>query len=529
MSLVIMKNLAKEIEGKELFNIETLTINEGDRIGLVGANGSGKSTLLNIIAGKEKPDIGFVERNTSVHMIPQLKTVQTNKSGGEQTIEYLIRSFKMKNFELLLADEPTTHLDVSHLEWVEQEFKRFEGSFIVVSHDREFLDRVCTSIWDLDNGELKVYKGNYSDFENEKNQLFQKQKKEYKKYKQKEKQLQNAVRKKEEQANRATKKPKDLSSSEAKIIGAKPHYEKISKKLYQDSKQMETRLEQLEEVEKPQEQEKVAMKLPNMRSFHNKVILRAEHVEGKIGGRLLWGATDFYVNGGDKIAVIGDNGSGKTTLIKYLLEKSENITHTPSMKIGYFAQNLSLLDKEKSILENVQKEAIQSETLVRIVLANLLFKGNDVYKPVKVLSGGERVKVSLAKLIVGDYNTLVLDEPTNYLDLQAVEALEDLLIGYEGSIIFVSHDRRFVKKMAEKLFIIDSKELSVFEGSYEEYKNSSTEKSLNDTEKDLMRVENKLTSVLGKLSIEPSEELDQNFQKLVEKKKELKKELESEN
>lgn len=525
MSLVTMKNLSKEIKGRELFNIETLTINEGDRIGLVGGNGSGKSTLLNIIAGQEKPDTGFVERNTSVHMIPQLKAVQTNKSGGEQTIEYLIHTFKKKQFEVLLADEPTTHLDVSHLEWVEQEFKRFEGSFIVVSHDREFLDRVCTSIWELDKGKLKEYKGNYSDFEDEKNQLFQNQQKEYKKYKQKEKQLQNAMRKKEEQASRATKKPKGVSSSEAKVTGTKPHYEKISKKLHQDSKQMETRLEQLEEVEKPKEQEKVVMKLPNMRSFHNQVIIRADRLPGKIGERLLWEPTNFHIRGGAKIAILGDNGSGKTTLIKRLLEESENITHTPSMKIGYFAQNLTFLDEDKSILENVQKDAIQSETLVRIVLANLLFKGNDVYKAVRVLSGGERVKVSLAKLIVGDYNTLVLDEPTNYLDLQAVEALEDLLMHYEGSIIFVSHDRRFVQRLAEKLFIIDSNQLRVFEGDYDKYQNSYTEKSLDDTEEELMRVENELTSVLGKLSIEPSNELDEMFQKLVQKKKELKEQL----
>lgn len=524
MLFVKINQLKKEQSSKVLFDIEELVIESGNRIGLIGTNGCGKTTLLNIIAGETEPDTGVVKRNTSVKLLPQLKRTDTTKSGGEVTAEYIVQALN-ENPQLLLADEPTTHLDTSHIKWVEEQFKAFQGSYVVVSHDRAFLDHVCETIWELNDGKLKVYSGNYSQYEAEKLKQMQHQQSEYEKYKSKERQLLEAKQKKEKQAQRATKKPKNVTNSEARITGAKPYFEKKSKKLHKVASTIDTRIEQLEKVEKPKEVEAVKMDLPNVRSFKNKIIVRATKFSGKVPGKQLWKPSDFNIKGGEKVAVIGDNGSGKTTFIRRLLNQTDGITTSPSMKIGYFAQNLSVLEQDKTILENVKDGSKQTETLIRIVLAQLHFKDQDVYKEVSVLSGGEQMKVALAKLFVGDYNTLILDEPTNFLDIQAVEALETLLQSYEGSLIIVSHDRRFISTIARKLIIIDQQQLILFDGTYEEWESRDELTQMSHVEEELMRVENELTTILSKLSIEPSKQLDINFQELLAKKKKLEKRL----
>lgn len=520
MSLVRISQLKKEQSNKRLFHIEDLTINSGDRIGLVGANGCGKTTLLNMIAGIAEPDEGVIIRNTSIQLLPQLKRTKTTKSGGEVTAEYIIQALN-KNSQVLLADEPTTHLDTSHIQWVEEQFHAFQGAFVTVSHDREFLDRVCETIWELKEGKLTVYSGNYAQYEAEKKKQIQHQRTEYEKYKSKERQLLEAKQKKEQQAQKAAKKPKNVSGSEAKIKGAKPYFEKKSKKLHKVASTIDSRIEQLEKVEKPKETAPVEMDLLNVRAFKNKIIVRATNFSGEVPGKQLWKPADFYIRGGDKVAIVGDNGSGKTTLIRKLLDEAEGIKNSPSMKVGYFAQNLSVLKQDKTILKNVKEGSKQTETLIRIVLAQLHFKDQDVYKTVSVLSGGEQMKVALAKLFVGDYNTLILDEPTNFLDIQAVEALESLLQSYEGSIFLVSHDRRFVSAIANKLLIIEKQQVTMFDGIYAEWISRDESTQTNDWEEELMRVENELTTTLSRLSIEPSKELDARFQELLTKKKEI--------
>ncbi|TVP89515.1 ATP-binding cassette domain-containing protein, partial [Alkalibacterium sp.] len=224
----------------------------------------------------------------------------------------------------------------------------------------------------------------------------------------------------------------------------------------------------------------------------------------------------------EKVALLGANGSGKTTLIQKILSGDESLQLSPSLKIGYFSQDLSILDVSKSILDNVKKDAVQSETLIRIILAQLQFRGDNVYKPVDVLSGGERVKVSLAKLLAGDYNTLILDEPTNFLDIQAVEALEGLLEAYEGSILFVSHDRSFVNRTASKLWVIEDQKIQEFDGNLEEWDTARQQNApVDSTAEELMRLENKIAEVLGSLSLAFSEEKDKEFKKLLQRKKEL--------
>ena len=298
-------------------------------------------------------------------------------------------------------------------------------------------------------------------------------------------------------------------------------------KLHQNTKALETRLEKLDAVEKPKEEIPIKMTLPNTRAFENKTIIRAEKLAGQIDDKELWKPTTFFLKGGDKVGIIGSNGSGKTTLLKKIIERSDaNLSVSPAVKIGYFAQNMEILDTDKSIMENVKESSKQSETLIRTVLARLGFIGEDVYKYIKVLSGGERVKVSLAKIFVSDCNTLILDEPTNFLDIYALEALEDLLKNYEGTLLVVSHDRQFISAISSKIIAFEDKELNLFEGSYEAYINRSTSESRNVKGEQLMKIEMEITAVLSQLS-DPlltkneKETLDDKFQKLLKEKQSL--------
>ncbi|SDK60659.1 ribosomal protection-like ABC-F family protein [Alkalibacterium thalassium] len=521
MPIVSLNHLSKSYGDRLLFDIAHLQIESHDRIGLVGANGSGKSTLFRLIKGLEEADSGSIERHGSIELLPQLKETNTVKSGGETTADYIIQALN-KQPKLLLADEPTTHLDISHIEWVEKSFRRFTGAFLVVSHDRAFLDKVCTSIWELEDQKLTVYKGNYSDYKEAKARELKNQQTEYEKYISKRNQLIEARDNKVKQAVNATKSKKKVGDAEYNLKGSAPYFQKKSKKLHQVQKSMDTRIDKLEKVEKPKEQAAIRIEVPDMDKLNRRFIVRMTDCVGKVPGKTLWNKATLSIKGGDKVALVGPNGSGKTTLINMLLNGDSSIQRSPSLKIGYFSQNLSTLDTSLSILDNVKQDAVQSETLIRIILAQLLFKGDDVYKPISVLSGGERVKVSLAKLIAGNYNTLVLDEPTNFLDIQAVEALESLLQDYEGSVLFVSHDRSFINAVASKVWVIEDQQIHAFDGNLNQWEESKEQKEQVSTdEEELLRIENRIAEVLGALSLEYSEEKDEEFNELIRRKREL--------
>ncbi|HLR72374.1 MAG TPA: Vga family ABC-F type ribosomal protection protein, partial [Pseudogracilibacillus sp.] len=488
------------VQDRLLLNIDQLQIHENERIGLVGRNGSGKTTLLKILAEKFIPDEGTITSYVSTDLLPQLKRTDRTKSGGEITQEY-IQEILNHRPALFFADEPTTNLDTNHIHWIEKKLKNWQGACVIVSHDRSFLDNLCSKIWEIEEGKITEYTGNYSDYQQQK-QLEEKQEQlASEKYQRERKQLKEAIQQKKEQAQRATKKPKDLSRSEARILGAKTYYANQQKKLQKTASAMEKRLENLEKIEKTKEMPPIKMDLPNEENFKNRIILRAESLNGKVGNRKLWNKTDFFVRGGDKLAIIGANGSGKTTLVKKIINQAPGITLSPSVKIGYFAQNLNILNHKDTILENVKSSSKQAETLIRTVLARLHFFDDDVYKPIHVLSGGERVKVALAKIFVSEANTLILDEPTNYLDIEALEALETLLKEYEGTIIFVSHDRRFIENIATRVMVIENQAINIFEGTYQQFTSEQTEKSRDIIEDKKLILETRITEILSRLSI----------------------------
>ncbi|MFO3702644.1 Vga family ABC-F type ribosomal protection protein [Staphylococcus felis] len=514
-------HIKQHVQDRLLLNIDRLQIYQNDRIGLVGKNGSGKTTLLHILDKKSFPEEGTVTQYSRCELIPQLKYMETTKSGGEVTQKYIQQSL-VKKPELLLADEPTTNLDTNYIESLERKLKDWHGAFIIVSHDRAFLDALCTTIWEIKDGDLIEYKGNYSDYIEQKELEGRQAQLAYEKYEKKKEQLEEAVKLKEEKANRATKKPKNLSSSEARLKGAKTYFANKQKKLQKTAKSLETRVDKLEKVERTKELPSLKMDILNSENFKNRIILRVEDVSGVIEERILWKAANFNVRGGDKLAIIGSNGTGKTTFIKKILQDKPGISLSPSVKIGYFSQNLDILELDKTILENVQSSSRQNETFIRTILARMHFFRDDVHKPVNVLSGGERVKVALVKVFLSNVNTLVLDEPTNFLDMEAIEAFESLLEEYEGSVIFVSHDRKFIEKIATRIMIIDNKEIKIFEGTYSQFKDrKAKEETRDEKENKKLLLEMRIAETISRLSIEPSEELEKEFQNLTNEKRKL--------
>lgn len=519
MTLLEANQLQIYVKDRLLIDINHLDIQHGDQIGLVGRNGSGKTSLLELLAGKRTADEGSIVSDATCELLPQLKNTNTTRSGGEVSQDYINQSLAKKP-DILLADEPTTNLDTANIEKLEKQLQRWQGALVIVSHDRAFLDSLCTEIWELDEGELLEYKGNYSDYAAQKELEDKQQENAYEQYEKKKSQLKHALELKEKKAQRATKEPKNVSPSEANAKGAKPYFANKQKKLRQAAKAIETRLEKLDEVEKIKEPPPVRMTLPNEETLTGRIILRLNEVTGFAGDRLLWDTTNIDVKSGDKIAIIGNNGSGKTTLLKKIMNEASGVMASHAVKIGYFSQNLDVLDVSQTVLKNVSSSSNQDETLIRTVLARLRFFQDDVHKKVAVLSGGERVKVAFAKLFVSDINTLLLDEPTNFLDIDALKALEELLRDYEGTILLVSHDRRFISGIANRILTIENQKIQVFDGTYEAYKHYEPQ-SQDPSEDDLRLLETKITAVLSQLSIEPSPELDLEFQRLIAKKREL--------
>ncbi|MBC5637440.1 ABC-F type ribosomal protection protein [Ornithinibacillus sp. BX22] len=521
MLLLEAQDIIYEVNGKEFLNVQHLQIQHGDCIGVVGKNGSGKTSLVNILTGRELDYQGTIQSEASLELLPQLKHTNTTKSGGEITQQYINKAIAKKP-QILFADEPTTNLDKEHIEKLEHQLKRWTGAIVIVSHDRAFLDALCTTIWEVEHCKVTVYPGNYTAYREQKELKIQQQQEEYIQYITRKRQLESALELKKKKAARATKNPKKKNDSDANQMGSSPYYAKKQKKLEKTANAIKTRIEKLEKVEKVKEDPPLNMDIIHEEMLGKKAIVRVEELEGKVGTRLLWSQTSFQLHAGDKVAVIGSNGVGKTTFIKKLLSKENGIEISPSVRVGYFSQNLDILNVEETILKNITTTSSQDETLIRTVLARLHFFRDDVYKQVKVLSGGERVKVAFAKIFLSDINTIVLDEPTNFLDITAVEALESLLREYRGTIIFVSHDRRFIEKVADKIIAIENQEMKLFEGNYNSYINYQP-KTLDEKEQDLMIIETKLTDVLSRLSINPDPELEREFQELLNEKKRLSK------
>ncbi|SER81616.1 ribosomal protection-like ABC-F family protein [Salipaludibacillus aurantiacus] len=538
MLLLEAADIEKQYGERLIIKVKQLQVYKGNCIGVVGKNGAGKSTLLKLLAGEIEADKGKIRQFSRPAYIPQLEVVTEGKrsmgsssrwgvpdykeglSGGEQTRKKIAAAFA-SNAGIIFADEPTSHLDVEGVSQLEEEMNVFTGAFVLISHDRTLLDNMCTSIWEVEHGNVNEYEGNYTDYLNQKKLEIDRDWFEYKQYKKEEARLLAAKQEKSEHSKSLKKAPKRMGNSEARLHKRSVGQKKT--KLDKGVKAIQSRIDQLEKKEKPSEESAVTFDIAEFPPIHSRTVLAFENLEVKAGHRVLFSGFTASVKPGSKVAITGRNGSGKSTLLKLIAGGTEGIRAAKPVKLGFFYQQLENLEEEKTILENILESSRYSETFIRTVLARLQFKREEVFKPVWKLSGGERVKAALAKVFLGDYNVLLLDEPTNFLDLQAKEALQEILSQYPGTILFVTHDRYFIKHLADEVIEIKG-------GKAELKGRDSINKPFNSGEQAADEVSSltldlKLTEILGKLAVpaneEEKKELEKKYAQLMQKKKSL--------
>lgn len=380
-------------------------------------------------------NFGFVDE--------QLHQVVKTLSGGEKT-KVAFAKLLLQKPDLLLLDEPTNHLDLSTIEWLEGYLKQYEQALIIVSHDQMFIDTVVDKIWDIEYGKITPYVGNYSNFEVLKEQNMLTQRKHFIEQQKEIKRLEELIEKFRYNANKAA-----FAQSKIKY------------------------LERMDKIELDRADKQVFK--ANFKSGirgSNKVL---EVNELEVGYDHVLAKLSFEVFRGEKIAIIGDNGTGKSTFVRTIMEKIPKLAGEylwgHSITKAYFDQELAQVDSKKTVLEDMWDAypgLTQSE--VRTLLGNFLFSADDVFKQVSVLSGGEKVRLSLLKVMLSKANTLVLDEPTNHLDILSKRSLADAMNTYDGTIIFVSHDRHFINEVASKVIILKDNKIDIFNGTYAEYK-----------------------------------------------------------
>ena len=530
MLIITGKDISKAYGTDIIFEDVCFGVNKGDRIGIVGANGTGKTTLLSIIAGETEPTSGSIyirndcttgylhqqnqfagngtvleeaEKSFS-HLFDMERQIerlqlaisdhesssfdkdleeytalmeeyeqkggytfrselgamlsnmgfdegsrskQVNKlSGGERT-RLALSCILLSRPDVLMMDEPTNHLDLNMLAWLESYLDSYKGTLMVVSHDRYFLDRITNRIFDLGNGTLDAYTGNYSAFLVKRSERIEAMMREYEK----------------QQA--------EIARQEEMIRRFRQHgTEHLAKR----ARSREKRLAMIEVTEKPKlRQEK--MKLNFDADFKSGgEVLEAEELSKSFGGRKLFDNVGILVRKGERVCIIGDNGIGKTTLLRILmgLEKPDDgyLRTGYNVKFGYYDQGQLLLDESETVLGEMKNAYhLYTDTEMRSLLGRFLFKGDDVFKQVRDLSGGEKAKLSLLKLMLSGANTLVLDEPTNHLDIESKEIVEEALLEFEGTLIIVSHDRYLLNLIPDRILELTENGLVEYKGNFDYY------------------------------------------------------------
>lgn len=371
-------------------------------------------------------------------------------SGGEKTIVNL-GALLLKEPSILLLDEPTNHLDMEKLEWLEKFLKEYKGTILMVSHDRYFLDKVATKTILLENGKEKIYLGNYSYFlkEDEKRTLA-----EFENYKNQQKMI-----KKMKESIKTLRKFGELAKNEMFFKRAKSIEKKLAK------------IEQLPQVDL--EQKTLLNFKLNIDSRSGKDVVIINNLNKNFESKNIFENANLQIHYGEKIALIGKNGTGKSTLLKIIMnedcEYTGGIKIGQSVNIGYIPQEINFEDDNQTILNFFEQFDNRNETEIRTSLAKYMFRGNDVFKKVSSLSGGEKVRLILAKLLKLNINFLILDEPTNHIDIETRELLEEAIKEYSGTVLFVSHDRYFINNLAERIVEVKEKRFFSYVGNYDEY------------------------------------------------------------
>ena len=528
---ISVSNVSKEFEvGRKILDGLTFQVDTGERVGLLGKNGAGKTTLFRILTGELDPDEGQVSvaSGKRVGLISQIPVypagytveavlraafqrlqdmeeemesltarmaagesdpallrrydaltaafesgggydVETplNKvcngldisadmrarpfadlSGGEKTRVNLGRLI-LEDTDILLLDEPTNHLDLRCTEWLEDYLSRFKGTVLTISHDRWFLDKVVDRVIELENGRAEFYAGNYSYYVEEKERRYQEKLKQYEKEQAKIEQLQAAADKMHLWA----------------FMG--------NDKLHKRAFSMEKRIARLRKTDKPRKDRKLEIKFGE-REFRGDEVMVIKDLKKSFGDRTLFQHVDLEVVGGERIALLGDNGTGKSTLIKMIMgEESPDegkIRLGPTVKIGYLPQIIHFDRPDRNLVDTMLYAQNCSTQEARDRLAAFDFRGEDVFKSVSALSGGEQSRLRLCMLMDNKINLLILDEPTNHLDLNSREWIEEAVADYTGNLLFVSHDRYFINQFATRIWMLEDGKITDFEGTFAEYR-----------------------------------------------------------
>lgn len=473
MQVITLTNVHKTIDSGTLFKINKATINQGDRIGIVGVNGSGKSTLLQMLVGMDTNYYGEIRIFEDFAYVPQIKEIST-QSGGEQTMAQLQEAF-VSGAPLLLLDEPTANLDSRNQEQLLADLKAFKGTLVVVSHDRAFLNQTVDQIWEMDRPNMTIYGGNYEAYEQQKANERAGQQRDFENYQKKLNRLESEAQGRIERAGHLKNKKKSTSSADYKVMGYSGRYDGKEKSLAKSGKALQKRIDQLEKVEKPTDHPTFIFREVGRLAPSSQTLIHLSNVEVGVADRHLFTVPDFKLSFGDKVAIRGPNQSGKTTFLKGLLKQKYRGYYSNDLSVGYFSQNLDVLNPDENLLDNVLENSLQPEYLVRNILASLGYDYSRLHQLARTLSGGERVRLSLAKVLVGDYNLLLLDEPTNYLDIKTLEAVEDFIHAYPGVVVLVSHDQAFVETTTDQHYFIEEGQL-VTEVYKEDYANQNEQK-----------------------------------------------------
>ncbi len=529
--IITIENLNFSYGIHKIFNDLSLTIHDKQQIGLVGRNGTGKSTLLKLLTGELSPDsgriiksnqlkVGYLAQESTIseemtlerifysvfddlmamekkiatlgeaiaqssgdkqkkrlHEFGELQESFTQQkgyeypsrirgianglsfsdedlkkdfsllSGGEKT-RACLGQILLKEPDLLLLDEPTNYLDIENLQWLEQYLKDYSGTFVIISHDRYFLDKVCHTILDLDNCNIVSYQGNYTDYSIKKRQAMIEQNHHY-----------NQQQKEIKQQEEVIKRFRQYNSI------------KSSKRAASREKALE-KIKLIDQVKKTRKSHFTFT--PKIKSGQD--LLLVDDLKKSFNGKPLFDQMNFQVRRGDKIGIIGPNGVGKSTLLKILLGQlpydQGYIKWGHKVYPGYFDQEHDELKGffNENLLEVLWDiDSKLNEGDLRNILAAFLFEGDDVFKAVKTLSGGEKARLLLARLMISQANFLIMDEPTNHIDMETKEILESALDQYQGSLLFISHDRYFLNRIANKIFLFTEKGIELHLGNYDAY------------------------------------------------------------
>ena len=557
MNLVQFNEVSKQFVGQSILEKISFTIDNKDKIGLIGLNGAGKSTIIKIMLGKERIDSGnvFVNNNIIIGYLSQNHDFEDQKntiieelytvfkeekeildkinylnnklkfneningilseieklntkyealdgysvdykvkqvitglelnhienslicelSGGEKT-RLTLAKLLLKNPDLLILDEPTNHLDLVSIEWLEDYLKKYNKAFLIVSHDRIFLDNVCSKIFELENKKLYKYNGNFSDFILQKEMILKGELKRYEKEQEKIKKLEEYI-----ERNRAGRM----------------------------AKQAKGRQKILDRIESPNDPifnpNRMKLKFKAKNSSGDNV-LELKNISKTFDNKKMLNNINFKLYKGEKVGIIGKNGIGKSTLLKIITNglkaDSGEVILGSRVDLGYYDQDHQNLYPENTILQEINTSINYTEQYLRTVAGGFLFTADDVLKKISTLSGGEKVRVSFIKLLQNEPNLLLLDEPTNHLDIYSIEILEDALEQFDGTMLLVSHNRHFLNSVCNTIYILDENGLRIFKGNYDDYKESLNKKN------------NITTNTDSKLSYEKQKEQSRRIAKL---------------